>query len=188
MNKRFSPLIEISSQKLHCTPLTQDFFGQFLMTFTSSLHHVLKLCHTSAQNALKFKHGCKGRAIEEKAKFLLFCFPRTTKLMQRRSNAEKELWKIEFLLCVYRAHTLCTHLCKLVQVCCASIRAYGHTCFLRCMCVCVFVCLRSRRPVCLCEFCKLFTALAVSIHCWWQWKVCLIVVVPQWKFNSAPFH
>lgn len=54
-------------------------------------------------------------------------------------------------------------------------------CFFRCLCV-----LRSRHPVC--EFCKLFTALAVSVHCWWQWKVCLIVVVLQWKFNSAPFH
>lgn len=27
----------------------------------------------------------------------------------------------------------------------------------------------------------------MSVHCWWQWKVCLIVAVLQWKFNSAPF-
>lgn len=88
-------------------------------------------------------------------------------------------------LCVFTVHTLCTHLCKLVWVCSAPIHAYGSICFLN---ACVFVCLHSSLPVCLCEFCKLFTALAVSVHCWWQWKVCLIVVVPQWKFNSAPFH
>lgn len=47
------------------------------------------------------------------------------------------------------------------------------------------VCLHSRHPVC--EFCNLFTALAVSLYCWWEWKICLTVVAFQWKFTSAPF-
>ena len=44
-----------------------------------------------------------------------------------------------------------------------SLHLYGCICFFD---ACVFTCLHSRHPVC--EFSKLFTALAVSIHCWWQ--------------------
>lgn len=108
--------------------------------------------------------------------FYDFCFSRPIKRLQCLS-------KIRLRVCVSAVHTVSTHLCKLVQVPCASTPAHGCISSFQRMCVCARVCL-----VCLCEFCKLFTALAVSLHCWWQWKVCLIVVVLQWKFNSAPFH
>lgn len=72
----------------------------------------------------------------------------TTNLLQWRGIVEKEPWKIEFLVCA-RAWRACIH-------------AYV------CMCLllgCMRVCLHSRLRVCLCEFCKLFTALAMSVHC-----------------------
>ena len=107
--KDCSPLIKISSQKLHHAPLTQDCFDQILMTFTSSLHHVLKLCHTSAQNALKSKHGCKGRAIEEKSKVFTVLFS----THHQTYATEEQCWErvVENWipsLCLPRAHTVHT--------------------------------------------------------------------------------
>lgn len=53
-------------------------------------------------------------------------------------------------------------------------------------CICfACACLHSRHPVC--EFCKLFRELAVSLYCWWQWKICLTGAAFWWKLISAPF-
>lgn len=81
------------------------------------------------------------------------------------------------------------HWFRLVQ----SKRVHAHLFVCKCVrvhqsmgCRRAHVCvLRSHHPVC--EFCNLFTALAVSLYCWWEWKICLTVVAFQWKFTSAPF-
>lgn len=57
-------------------------------------------------------------------------------------------------------------------------------CAYECICF-ACACLHSRHPVC--EFCKLFRELAVSLHCWWQWKICLTGAAFWWKLISAPF-
>lgn len=150
-------------------------------SFTTPVEKLPHICSGCIQS----KHGCEGKQWLDrgKAKFLLvlFCMDSHTYAMKKHCwDRDVENW-IPFV-CLPDAHW--AHTC--VNLCECAVHPSMHTwvyLFFR-----VRVCLRSRLPVCLCEFCKLFTALAVSIHCWWQWKVCLIVVVLQWKFNSAPFR
>lgn len=52
----------------------------------------------------------------------------------------KSSGKLNSLL-VFTVHTLRSHSCKLVWVCCASIHAYGCILFSGCMCACAHICL-----------------------------------------------
>lgn len=140
--------------------------------------------HTSAQNVLHLKHACKLLLDIQNRKYVFF----PGFVLNGSANFCKEaMEKWIPSVCLPCTHCVHTHVnlceCAVHPSMLMDVFVFCFSLFCRCMCVCACVCL-----FCLCEFCKLFTALAVSIHCWWQWKVCLIVAVPQWKFNSAPFH